>query len=98
MWMMLQQDIPDDYVIATGETHTVQEFVEASLDAVGLEGPIENYVDFDRAMVRPAEVDLLIGDASKAKVSFGWEPKVKFKELVNIMIKNDLKIEQSKDK
>jgi GDPmannose 4,6-dehydratase len=93
MWIMLQQDNPDDYVIATGETHTVQEFVEASLKAAGLEGPIENYVDFDRAMIRPAEVDLLIGDATKAKASFGWEPKVKFNELVNIMIKNDIEIE-----
>jgi GDPmannose 4,6-dehydratase len=93
MWLMLQQENPDDYVIATGETHTVREFVEASLRAAQLSGPIENYVDFDETMIRPAEVDLLIGDASKAKTLLAWEPKIKFEGLVNIMVENDLRIE-----
>jgi GDPmannose 4,6-dehydratase len=93
MWLILQQKNPDDFVIATGETHTVQEFLEASLKAAGLEGPIDNYVDFDRAMVRPAEVDLLIGDASKAREVLQWEPRVKFEELVKIMVENDLSLE-----
>lgn len=93
MWLMLQQENPDDYVIATGETHTVQEFVEASLSAAGLDGPIEKYVDFDQSMVRPAEVDLLIGNASKAKSQLGWEPKVNFEQLVSLMVENDLTLE-----
>jgi GDPmannose 4,6-dehydratase len=93
MWLMLQQENPDDFVIATGETHTVQEFLEASLKAAGLNGPIDNYVDFDRAMVRPAEVDLLIGDASKARDVLHWEPRIKFEELVKIMVENDLLLE-----
>jgi GDPmannose 4,6-dehydratase len=94
---MLQQENPDDYVIATGETHTVREFLETSLTVAGLDGPIEKYVDFDVNMVRPAEVDLLIGDASKAKLSLGWEPKVKFEELVTIMLENDLRLESMKN-
>ena len=92
---MLQQDNPDDYVIATGETHTVQEFVEASLISAGLDGPIEKYVDFDTNLLRPAEVDLLIGDASKALDKFGWSPKVRFSELVDLMVQNDLRLESS---
>jgi len=96
MWLMLQKDKPDDYVIATGVTHTVREFVETSLKVAGLDGPIEKYVDFDQSMIRPAEVDLLIGNASKAKASLGWEPKVDFYELLNIMLENDLRIESSK--
>ena len=96
MWLMLQQEKPDDYVIATGVPHTVREFVETSLKVAGLDGPIEKYVDFDESMVRPAEVDLLIGDASKAKSSLGWEPKVHFEELLNIMLENDLRLEASK--
>jgi GDPmannose 4,6-dehydratase len=96
MWLMLQQEKPDDYVIATGETHTVKDFVLAALKAAELDGAIEDYVDFDEAMIRPAEVDLLIGDATKAKMSLGWEPKVKFEKLVDIMIQNDLNLERSK--
>jgi len=93
MWLMLQQDEPDDYVIATGKTHQVAEFVQASLDMAGLKGSIEDYVDFDSRFVRPAEVDLLVGDASKAKEKLGWEPKVDLNQLVAIMVKNDLTIE-----
>jgi GDPmannose 4,6-dehydratase len=96
MWLMLQQDKPDDYIIATGETHTVKEFVLAALRAADLDGAIEDYVDFDESMIRPAEVDLLIGDSTKAKVLLGWEPKVRFEELVDIMIQNDLKLERLK--
>jgi GDPmannose 4,6-dehydratase len=94
MWLMLQQDTPDDYVIATGETHTVKSFVEESLRAAGLEGIIEEYVDFDEQMVRPSEVDLLVGDAQKARDVLGWIPKINFGGLVDLMVKNDFELEQ----
>jgi GDPmannose 4,6-dehydratase len=87
MWLMLQQDKPDDYVIATGETHTVREFVEEAFAHVGLDW--KQYVKFDARYLRPTEVDLLIGDPTKAKKQLGWEPKVKFKELVKIMVDAD---------
>lgn len=93
MWLMLQQKKPDDYVIATGETHSVRDFLELAIKEVGLTGEISDYVDFDESLIRPAEVDLLIGDASKAKKVLNWEPKVNFTELVKIMVTNDLKIE-----
>jgi GDPmannose 4,6-dehydratase len=93
MWGMLQQEKPDDYVIATGQPHSVQEFVEAALRCAGLNGEISAYVDFDQDLVRPAEVPLLIGDASKAKRVLGWEPKVDFNGLVELMVRNDLEIE-----
>ena len=92
MWRMLQQDKPDDYVVATGETHTVQEFLEVAFTRAGLDP--KKYVVFDERYLRPAEVDLLIGDASKAKKRLGWEPKVKFKQLAEIML--DADIEQLK--
>ena len=88
MWRMLQQDTPDDYVIATGETHSVQEFVELAFSAVGLDW--EKYVVIDPKFVRPAEVQLLLGDASKAKKVIGWEPKVRFDELVTMMVEADV--------
>jgi GDPmannose 4,6-dehydratase len=94
MWLMLQKDSPDDYVIATGVTHSVQEFVEAALSAAGLVGDIETYVDFDKEMLRPAEVDLLIGDASKANEILGWKPRKNFEDLVELMVENDLRLEQ----
>lgn len=90
MWLMLQQDEPDDYVIATNETHTVKEFVQESFDRVGLDW--EEHVEYDKRYERPAEVDLLIGDPAKAKRQLGWEPTVKFKELVGIMVDADLKL------
>ena len=93
MWLMLQQENPDDYVIATGETHKVSEFVEAALSAAGLNGEIVDYVDFDKEMIRPSEVDLLVGDGTKAKEVLGWAPKTSFKQLVGLMVENDLKIE-----
>jgi GDPmannose 4,6-dehydratase len=90
MWLMMQQEKPDDYVIATGETHTVREFVEAAIKSAGLFGSIEDYVDFDTEMVRPSEVDLLVGDPSKAKVNLGWKPTLGFTELVDLMVEHDL--------
>lgn len=96
MWLMLQQDKPDDYVIATGETHTVREFVELALLSAGLSGVIEDYVDFDQEMVRPSEVDLLVGNPSKAKSALGWSPTVDFQSLVNLMVTNDIKLESAR--
>jgi GDPmannose 4,6-dehydratase len=93
MWLMLQQEDPGDYVIATGETHSVREFLELAINEAGLSGSISDYVDFDQSLIRPSEVDILIGDATKAKEKLGWEPKVKFEELVKIMVSNDLSIE-----
>ena len=88
MWKMLQQDEPDDYVIATGETHTVQEFVEIAFAHAGLDW--QEYVKVDPAFIRPAEVDLLIGDPAKAKAKLGWEPSVDFRGLVEMMVDSDL--------
>jgi GDPmannose 4,6-dehydratase len=96
MWLMLQQPNPEDYVIATGETHTVREFLQRTLEVAGLSKDFEQYVEYDSSLVRPSEVDLLIGDASKAKSKLGWEPTVKFDDLVSIMFENDLKIESQK--
>jgi GDPmannose 4,6-dehydratase len=90
MWLMLQQDAPDDYVIATGETHSVREFCEEAFRHVGLDW--DQYVEIDPRYFRPAEVDLLIGDASKAEKKLGWKPKTHFKELVRIMVDADMKI------
>ncbi len=88
MWLMLQQDQPDDYVVSTGQTHTVQRLVELAFDAVGLDW--KKYVVIDPALVRPAEVDLLIGSAEKAKRQLGWEPEVSFEQLVRMMVESDL--------
>jgi GDPmannose 4,6-dehydratase len=88
MWLMLQQDAPDDYVIATGETHTVREFCELAFGHVGLD--YNEHVVVDQRFVRPAEVDLLLGDPAKAKQALGWEPKVTFKGLVEMMVDSDL--------
>jgi GDPmannose 4,6-dehydratase len=93
MWLMTQQEVPDDYVIATGETHRVSDFVEAALVAADLPGPIENYVTFDRGMIRPSEVDLLVGDATKAFRKLSWRPQTKFDQLVRKMVENDLREE-----
>jgi GDPmannose 4,6-dehydratase len=90
MWMMLQQDNPDDYVVATNETHSVQEFIEETFGLLDLDW--KEYVKFDARYERPAEVDLLIGDPAKAKKQLGWEPKVHFKELVKIMTEADLEL------
>ena len=92
MWLMLQQEQPDDYVVATNETHTVKEFIQETFGFLGLDW--EKYVKYDARYERPAEVDLLIGDPAKAKKQLGWEPKVRFKELVKIMTEADLKLAQ----
>jgi GDPmannose 4,6-dehydratase len=89
MWLILQQDQPDDYVIATGETHSVKEFCEEAFAYAGLDW--SKYVEIDKRYYRPAEVDLLIGDPSKAKRVLGWEPKTRFKDLVKLMVDADLK-------
>ena len=91
MWLMLQQQIPDDYVIATGVTHSVREFLELAITSAGLKGKAEDYVEIDSTLKRPAEVDLLIGDATKAKNILGWTPKVNFEDLVKKMVDYDLK-------
>ena len=90
MWLMLQQDSPDDYVVATNQTNSVKEFVQEAFQHVGLDW--EKYVDYDKRYERPAEVELLIGDPAKAKKQLNWEPKVKFQELVKIMTMADLEL------
>lgn len=90
MWLMLQQEQPDDYVIATGETHSILEFLDLSFSYVHLNW--EDYVAFDERYLRPAEVDILLGDPSKAKTKLRWEPSVTFKELVHLMVEADLAI------
>jgi GDPmannose 4,6-dehydratase len=94
MWRMLQADQPDDYVLATNETHMVQEFVEEAFGHAGLEW--QKHVKYDARYERPAEVDLLIGDPAKAKRQLGWEPKVRFKELVQIMVDADIEMLEGK--
>jgi GDPmannose 4,6-dehydratase len=89
MWLMLQQDKPDDYIIATGETHSVREFLEEAFKYAGLDW--KKYVEIDKRYFRPLEVELLQGDASKARKKLNWEPKVKFKELVRMMVDADIK-------
>ncbi len=90
MWMMLQQDRPEDYVIATGETHTVRELVETAFAYVGLDWT--KHVVLDPAFIRPAEVDLLVGDCSKARKQLGWKPEVDFPSLVRLMVDADIKL------
>ena len=90
MWRMLQQDQPDDYVLATNETWTIKDFLAASFGAVGLEW--QKYVKFDERFIRPAEVDLLIGDYSKAKAKLGWEPETRMHALAKLMVDSDLKL------
>jgi GDPmannose 4,6-dehydratase len=93
MWAMLQQPMPDDYVISTGQTHSVREFVDAAFEAAGLENGLEKYVKIDERFKRPSEVDLLIGDSTKAQSILNWKPTVNFHGLVQMMVENDLRIE-----
>ncbi|MEX1105135.1 MAG: GDP-mannose 4,6-dehydratase [Ilumatobacteraceae bacterium] len=95
MWLMLQQDQPDDYVIATGKTYTIEDLVERAFAEVGIDD-WRPYVRQDPKFFRPAEVDLLIGDASKAKQQLGWEPEVDFPTLITMMVDHDLRWESSK--
>jgi len=92
MWLMLQQDKPDDYVVATNETHSVREFCQEAFGLLDLDW--QKYVKYDARYERPAEVDLLIGDPEKARKQLGWTPKVRFKELVKIMVNHDLALAQ----
>jgi GDPmannose 4,6-dehydratase len=89
MWLMLQQEQAEDYVIATGESHTVRALVEIAFAYVGL--PVDAYVAVDPKLLRPAEVDILVGDASKARATLGWKPTVSFREMVHMMVEADLK-------
>ena len=90
MWLMLQQPEPDDYVVATGETHSVKEFLELAFDHVGLAW--KKHVEIDPKFYRPAEVDQLVGDAAKAQTKLGWKPKIKFADLVRLMVDADVKL------
>ena len=89
MWLMLQQKSPDDYVVSTGENHTVREFLEIAFGHVGMNW--KNYVVIDPALIRPAEVNTLLGSPAKARRKLGWKPKVSFPELVRMMVDADLK-------
>ena len=95
MWLMLQHDTPEDFVIATGETHSIREFLGLAFAEVGIDD-WQPYVRQDPKFLRPAEVDLLIGDASKAKETLGWKPEVSFAQLVKMMVENDLEVEAAK--
>jgi GDPmannose 4,6-dehydratase len=96
MWMMLQADEPDDFVIATGTSYSVKDFALEALKAAELPGTLDDYLEYDKSMERPSEVDTLIGDATKAKKVLGWSPTVSFNELVYLMVENDLKLESKK--
>lgn len=93
MWLMLQQPVPEDCVLATGETHSVRELLEAAFAAAGLDW--RSHVEIDPKLIRPAEVDYLCGDASKARQHLGWQPTVRFEELIEMMVAADLKLIQS---
>jgi GDPmannose 4,6-dehydratase len=93
MWLMLQQDQPEDYVIATNETHSIREFLDVAFGHVGLDW--QKYVEIDPRYYRPAEVELLIGDYSKARKKLGWEPKTKFSDLAKLMVDADIQLLQA---
>src|SRR5439155_18041171 len=94
MWLTLQQAQPDDYVVATGESHSVAEFLEEAFSYAGLDW--RNHVEIDERYFRPTEVDVLLGDPSKAKRQLGWQAKTSFKELVHLMVHEDMATENSK--
>jgi len=94
MWMMLQQEKPSDYVVCTGETHSVKEFLEESFNYAGL-GDWQNYVEIDKKFFRPTDIDNLVGDSSKARNELGWKPEMKFKELVHLMVDHDINLEKN---
>jgi GDPmannose 4,6-dehydratase len=89
MWLMLQQDEPDDYVISTGETQSIRVLLDHAFAAAGIDDWTD-YVELDERFMRPAEVDLLVGDSTKARERLGWKPKVKFPELIAMMVEADL--------
>ena len=90
MWIMLQQDKPDDFVIATGKSHSITEFLEESFEHAGL-GNWEKYVEIDKKLFRPLDIDNLVGDSSKAEKILGWKAEMAFKELVHLMVDKDIK-------
>ncbi len=96
IWLMLQQDKPDDYVIATGETHSVRDFLNEAFGSLDLDW--NKYVEIDPRYYRPTEVDLLLGDATKAKRQLGWQPKVRFTELVRMMVEADFREEKIRNR
>jgi GDPmannose 4,6-dehydratase len=91
MWLMMQQEKSEDYVLATGETHSIREFLDEAFKLIGIDN-WSSYIKVDQKFIRPVEVSYLLGDASKAKKILGWEPKTSFKELVKIMVENDIKL------
>jgi GDPmannose 4,6-dehydratase len=97
MWLMLQQPKADDFVVATGVTHSIEQLLEVAFSAAGLKD-WRQYVRQDKRFFRPAEVDLLIGDASKAKTKLGWQPKVGFSELIEMMVRHDIDYETKRTK
>ena len=94
MWRMLQQDKPDDYVLATGETHSIRDFLDLAFKGIGINN-WKPYVKQDKQFMRPAEVDVLLGDPAKAEKVLGWKRKVDFPSLVKIMVENDLELEKA---
>lgn len=96
MWLMLQQELPDDYVVASGETHTVRDFVELAFQHVGLD--YKDYVTIDPRFMRPAEVEILLGNSEKARTKLGWAPEVSFEQLVNMMMEEDLRLAANETK
>jgi GDPmannose 4,6-dehydratase len=97
MHLMLQEDKPEDYVISTGETHSVQQLVEIAFESAGIDN-WKDYVKIDHSLIRPAEVDLLVGDSTKAKKILKWEPKTNFKKLIEMMVQSDLEFEQKRNR
>ena len=95
MWLMLQHSVPEDFVIATGVSRSVKDFLLQSMETLGLGQDIEKYVDFDKSFTRPSEVETLVGDASKAREKLGWEPRTSFESIIEKMIEKDLKIESA---
>ena len=95
MWMILQQKSPDDFVIATGESHSVTDFLEESFKYAGL-GNWEDYIEIDKKFIRPSDIDNLVGNPSKAKKELGWEAKMRFKDLIHLMVDHDLNLEKSR--
>ena len=90
MWLMLQQDTPDDYVVATGETHSIRKFLSIAFNQIGIDD-YEKYIEIDKRYMRPAEVEYLRGDSSKAREVLGWKPKTSLEEMISKMIDNDIK-------
>ncbi len=95
MWLMLQNESPENYVIASGKTHSVLEFAATGLRAAGLTGDPMKYIETDVKLVRPLEIENSWGDATKAAMELGWRPKVSFQELIVMMVENDIKLESS---